>query len=49
MGVVLLLTIIIDDFFIQLEHSLVFVAGYHVIASLPNILQGLERVNKWKK
>ena len=49
MGVVLLLSIVIDDFFISLNHSLMAVGAYHILVSLPDVLQGLERVSKWRK
>lgn len=49
MGWILILSIVVDDFLIKTHHGLLFIASYHIIASLPNVLQGLERINRWKK
>ena len=54
-GMVLLLTILLDSFFLDLHQSMVVLAVFHIAQAVPNLLQAFERIDrienlkKWKR
>ena len=48
-GTLLLFTSIIETFWITPAHSLALLGIWHILKALPNELQALERIVRWKQ
>ena len=48
-GTLLLFTSIIETFWITPSHSLALLGIWHILQALPNELQALERIARWKQ
>ena len=46
-GILLLILSLTDGIF-QPEHGFFLIGAYHILSSLPNILQAIERLARWK-
>ena len=45
---ILLLVLSLTDGILQPEHGFFLIGAYHILSALPNILQAIERIARWK-
>ena len=45
---ILLLVLSLTNGILQPEHGFFLIGAYHILSALPNILQAIERIARWK-